>query len=45
MFFNIRKYHINEDHPRLLTLELLKQNKLDADEVENLYVFTTHTLS
>ncbi|MFH0748873.1 MAG: alpha-glucan family phosphorylase [Candidatus Bathyarchaeota archaeon] len=43
LFFNIRKYHMNEGHSSLLTLELLKENNLDSDKVKNLCIFTTHT--
>jgi starch phosphorylase len=39
----VKKYHMNEGHPSLLTLELLKKNEMDADRVKNLCVFTTHT--
>jgi starch phosphorylase len=34
---------MNEGHSSLLTLELLKNNQLNADKVRNLCVFTTHT--
>lgn len=40
---NIRKFHMNEGHSGLLTLELLRRNGMDADKVKNLCVFTTHT--
>jgi starch phosphorylase len=40
---NVKKYHMNEGHSSLLTLELLKNNNLNADKVKNLCVFTTHT--
>jgi starch phosphorylase len=40
---NIKKYHMNEGHSSLLTLELLKRNEMNADKVKNLCVFTTHT--
>ncbi|MGA2386205.1 MAG: alpha-glucan family phosphorylase [Candidatus Bathyarchaeia archaeon] len=40
---NVKKYHMNEGHSSLLTLELLKNNQLNADKVKNLCVFTTHT--
>lgn len=40
---NVKKYHMNEGHSSLLTLELLKNNDLSADKVKNLCVFTTHT--
>jgi starch phosphorylase len=39
----VRKYHMNEGHSSLLTLELLKRNAMDPDAVRNLCVFTTHT--
>ncbi|PKP54632.1 MAG: alpha-glucan family phosphorylase [Candidatus Altiarchaeales archaeon HGW-Altiarchaeales-3] len=38
----IKKYHMNEGHSGLLTLELLK-NTQDSDAVRELCVFTTHT--
>jgi glycogen phosphorylase len=41
--FKIRKYHMNEGHSSLLTLELLRENNLDAEKVQNLCVFTTHS--
>lgn len=41
--FKIRKYHMNEGHSSLLTLELLKRNGMDADRTRDLCVFTTHT--
>jgi starch phosphorylase len=40
---NTKKYHMNEGHSSLLTLELLKQKNLDAEKVKDLCVFTTHT--
>ncbi len=40
---NVKKYHMNEGHSSLLTLELLKKNEMDANKVKNLCVFTTHT--
>jgi starch phosphorylase len=40
---NVKKYHMNEGHSSLLTLELLKNNDLSARKVKNLCVFTTHT--
>ena len=40
---NVKKYHMNEGHSSLLTLELLKNNDLNADQVKNRCVFTTHT--
>ena len=53
--FEIKKYHMNEGHSSLLTLELLNRFKRpiedvwdeklvwDIDRVKNLCVFTTHT--
>lgn len=41
--FNVRKYHMNEGHSGLLTLELLKRNEMNVEKVKNLCVFTTHT--
>jgi starch phosphorylase len=53
--FEIKKYHMNEGHSSLLTLELLKRYKKniedvwderlvwDIDKVRGLCVFTTHT--
>jgi starch phosphorylase len=40
---NVKKYHMNEGHSSLLTLELLKRNELNADRTRDLCVFTTHT--
>ncbi|MCL4457468.1 MAG: alpha-glucan family phosphorylase [Nitrospirae bacterium] len=53
--FEIKKYHMNEGHSSLLTIELLKSHKRDieevwderlvwdAEKVRSLCVFTTHT--
>jgi starch phosphorylase len=41
--FKIKKYHMNEGHSSLLTLELLKSNGMNPDSIKNLCVFTTHT--
>lgn len=53
--FEIKKYHMNEGHSSLLTLELMKRYKRDIEEVwderlvwdvekvRSLCVFTTHT--
>lgn len=41
--FKIAKYHMNEGHSSLLTLELLRKNNINADEVKDLCIFTTHT--
>lgn len=49
---NIRKYHMNEGHAALLTIELLKRTYRESDSEEHSYdieavrqrcVFTTHT--
>jgi starch phosphorylase len=40
---NVKKYHMNEGHSSLLTLELFKKNEMNANKVKNLCVFTTHT--
>jgi len=40
---NVKKYHMNEGHSSLLTLELLKRNEMNSGKVKNLCVFTTHT--
>ena len=41
--FNIRKYHMNEGHSSLLTLELLRNNGKEVDAVRDFCIFTTHT--
>ena len=41
--FKISKYHMNEGHSNLLTLELLKKNGMNADKTRDLCIFTTHT--
>lgn len=41
--FKIGKYHMNEGHPSLLTLELLRENSMNAEKVRNMCIFTTHT--
>jgi starch phosphorylase len=43
MDVNLKKFHMNEGHSSLLTLELLKEEKMDADKVKDLCIFTTHT--
>jgi starch phosphorylase len=40
---NLKKFHMNEGHSSLLTLELLKEKQLDEDKVKDVCVFTTHT--
>jgi starch phosphorylase len=39
----IRKYHMNEGHSSLLTLELLRRYEMDVDRVKEMCIFTTHT--
>jgi starch phosphorylase len=41
--FKVRRYHMNEGHSSLLTLELLRRNGMDAVRTKDLCVFTTHT--
>ena len=41
--FKIRKYHMNEGHSSLLTLELLRNMNMNAEKVRDLCIFTTHT--
>mgnify|MGYP000247528498 CR=1 FL=1 len=41
--FIIRKYHMNEGHSSLLTLELLRRYEMDVDKVREMCIFTTHT--
>jgi len=43
LFLNVKKYHMNEGHSSLLTLELLKEHNMDPNKVRSLCVFTTHT--
>jgi len=40
---NVKKYHMNEGHSSLLTLELLKNSGLNTNRVRDICVFTTHT--
>ncbi|MDR3559785.1 MAG: alpha-glucan family phosphorylase [Candidatus Pacebacteria bacterium] len=42
-YTDIRRYHMNEGHCSLLTLELLKKNNYDENKVRSLCSFTTHT--
>jgi starch phosphorylase len=41
--FTVRRFHMNEGHSSLLTLELLARHALDANQVKDLCVLTTHT--
>jgi starch phosphorylase len=43
MDINLKKFHMNEGHSSLLTLELLKEEQMDSDKVKDLCIFTTHT--
>jgi glycogen phosphorylase len=51
-YSNIKKYHLNEGHASLLTIELLKktyhdngseESSYDVDDIKKKCVFTTHT--
>jgi len=39
----VRKYHMNEGHSSLLSLELLRKLGMNVDKVRSLCIFTTHT--
>ncbi|MCW4018981.1 MAG: alpha-glucan family phosphorylase [Candidatus Bathyarchaeota archaeon] len=41
--YRISKYHMNEGHSALLTLELLQKFDMDIDRVREHCIFTTHT--
>ncbi len=41
--FKVRKYHMNEGHSSLLTLELLRTNGMTPESVRDFCIFTTHT--
>lgn len=41
--FKVSKYHMNEGHSSLLTLELLLRNDMNPNKVRDLCIFTTHT--
>ncbi|WP_206633434.1 alpha-glucan family phosphorylase [Methanoculleus taiwanensis] len=41
--FRVERYHMNEGHSSLLTLELMRMNGYDADTAGDMCVFTTHT--
>ncbi len=42
-YYGIEKYHMNEGHAALATIELLHKFKFDYDHVREKCVFTTHT--
>lgn len=41
--YEVEKYHMNEGHSALLTLDLLKEHDMERDPVRESCVFTTHT--
>jgi starch phosphorylase len=43
--FKIRKYHMNEGHSSLLTLELLRKNGMSLDKVRDLCMINFHMTS
>ena len=42
--YKIRKYHMNEGHTALATLEIANKNNWDLRETKKRFSFTTHTL-
>jgi starch phosphorylase len=42
--YNIKKYHMNEGHTALATLEIANNNNWDDKETKKKFSFTTHTL-
>lgn len=42
-YTEIKKFHLNEGHASLLTLELLRNKKMDPEAVREFCIFTTHT--
>ena len=42
--YNIKKYHMNEGHTALATLEVANKNNWDEQETKKKFSFTTHTL-
>jgi starch phosphorylase len=41
--FDVRRYHMNEGHSSLLSLELLRRCGMDLTDVREKCIFTTHT--
>ena len=41
--YRVRKYHMNEGHSSLMTLELLRKYEMDVEKVRDMCIFTTHT--
>ena len=42
--YKVRKYHLNEGHTALATLEVANKNSWDLKETKKRFSFTTHTL-
>lgn len=42
--YNIKKYHMNEGHTALATLEIANKNNWNEEETKKKFSFTTHTL-
>jgi glycogen phosphorylase len=42
--YNIKKYHMNEGHTALATLEIANRNNWDEEKTKKKFSFTTHTL-
>jgi starch phosphorylase len=42
--YNIRKYHMNEGHTALATIEIASKNEWNLEETKKKFSFTTHTL-
>ena len=42
--YDIRKYHMNEGHTALATLEVARRNNWDEKQTKKQFSFTTHTL-
>ena len=42
--YNIKKYHMNEGHTALATLEIADKNNWDEEKTKKKFSFTTHTL-
>jgi starch phosphorylase len=41
--YAVKKYHMNEGHTSLVTIELLRRHEMAEDDVKKRCVFTTHT--
>ena len=42
--YNIKKYHLNEGHTALATIEIANKNSWDEQKTKKQFSFTTHTL-